>query len=281
MNIQVAEHCGFCSGVKNAIELAYTALNAHDQVAILGDLVHNETVMDELKQKGLVHVNSLEEVGDMPLLLRAHGTDTALIYAARKMGLHIIDGTCPLVTEIHRHAQELESEGRQIIVIGDKQHDEVKGIVSRLHDYCVVAQRSDLDECRLKRRTGVVIQSTQRIENVQEIVPNILTKTRDCRIINTICEPTRRNQEEIRDLAEKNDCVLVIGDSASANSKRLFIVAKSLNKNSYMVANKEEIHTDWFRSCASVGITAGASTPRNVIDSIILYIKTLSGDKQK
>jgi 4-hydroxy-3-methylbut-2-enyl diphosphate reductase len=278
MKIEIAKNCGFCSGVKNAVRLAHEALDQYGNVAVLGDLVHNKVVMDELNAKGLVHVSSLEEVGNLPLLLRAHGTDVNLMLKAREMGLNIIDGTCPLVREIHKHARELEEEGRQVVVIGDRNHDEVIGIVSRLKEPCVVESPEDMNKCKPKQRTGVVIQSTQRLENVQKILPLLLTKSRDCRIINTICEPTRRNQSEIVSLAKNNDCVLVIGDPASANSTRLYEVALTLNKRSYMVADKREIDAAWLKGCASLGITAGASTPGYLIDDIIEHINNLNGE---
>ena len=281
MKIEIAQHCGFCSGVKNAVQLAQNSLEKQGKVAILGDLVHNKVVMDELKEKGMVFVDSLDKIEDMPLLLRAHGTDVNIMRAAKEMDLNIIDATCPLVQEIHKYALELENEGRQVIVIGDREHDEVIGIVSRLHDPCIIESPENIGSCNLKQRTGVVIQSTQRIENVQNILPLLLTRSRDCRIINTICEPTRRNQTEILSLAENNDCVIVIGDPASANSKRLYDVALSLNENAYMVAGKNEINPAWLKDCASLGITAGASTPEKLIDEIVAYIKILTGDIKK
>ena len=278
MKIEIAEHCGFCSGVKNAVRLALDALDKYGNVAVLGDLVHNKIVMDDLFSKGLVWVDSLENVGKMPLLLRAHGTDVNLMLKAKEMGLNIIDGTCPLVREIHKQARELEEEGRQVIVIGDKDHDEVLGIVSRLNRPCIVESPDDIEKCTLKQRTGVVIQSTQQLENVQKILPLLLTKSHDCRIINTICEPTRRNQSEIISLAKSNDSVIVIGDRASANSTRLYEVARSLNSNSHMVTRKDDINPGWFRGCASLGITAGASTPGFLIDEIVEYIKNITGE---
>ncbi|MCD6337411.1 MAG: 4-hydroxy-3-methylbut-2-enyl diphosphate reductase [Candidatus Marinimicrobia bacterium] len=281
MKIEVAQHCGFCSGVKNAVQLAKNSLEKQKNVAVLGDLVHNKVVMDELKDNGLVFVDSLDKVGNMPLLLRAHGTDVNLIYAAKEMGLNIIDATCPLVREIHKHARELEEEGRQVIVIGDRGHDEVIGIVSRLHDPYIIESPDGVDSSKLKQRTGVVIQSTQRIENVQNILPLLLTKSCDCRIINTICEPTRRNQTEILSLAKNNDCVIVIGDPTSANSNRLFEVSRSLNEHTYMVASKEEINPIWFNDCTSLGITAGASTPGKLIEEIVAYINFSNGDNKK
>lgn len=279
MKIQIAEHCGFCSGVKNAVHMANEALNMHGKVAALGDLVHNRDVMNDLKARGLVLVDVPEDAGAMPLLLRAHGTDADLMARAQEMGLTIIDGTCPLVREIHKRARELEEEGRQVIVIGDRDHDEVIGIVSRLRNFCVVGGPDDVDACDIGSRTGVVIQSTQRLENVQKILPLLLTKSSDCRIINTICEPTRRNQQEIVTLSLNNDCVLVIGDPASANSNRLYEVARSLNDRTRMIARKEDLDPSWFKNCGSLGITAGASTPAYLIREIVETIKSLSETK--
>jgi 4-hydroxy-3-methylbut-2-en-1-yl diphosphate reductase len=281
MKIQLAEHCGFCFGVKNAVSLANKALDQYGKVAVLGDLVHNKTVMDTLRKKGLVYIRDLEEARDLPLLLQAHGTDAALIYRAEEMGLTLIDATCPLVREIHTSARELESEGRQVVVIGDHDHDEVRGIVSRLHDACIISNPAELQNCHLKQKTGVVVQSTQQFENVSEILPLILTISRDCRIINTICEPTRRNQKEVRELAENNDCVLVIGDVASANSTRLYSLVRTLNPKSYRVAKVRDIDSEWFRDCRSLGITAGASTPDELIEEILEYVQSLDGDIKK
>ncbi|MDD3095623.1 MAG: 4-hydroxy-3-methylbut-2-enyl diphosphate reductase [Candidatus Neomarinimicrobiota bacterium] len=282
MEIRLAEHCGFCFGVKRAVTLASDALEKYGRVAVMGDLVHNKKVMEKLRKRGLVYVRDLEEAAGMPLLLQAHGTAPLLIEKARKMGLKVIDATCPLVSEIHRSALELESEGRQVIVIGDRDHDEVRGIVSRLHDACVISHAPDIGEhCDIKPKCGVVIQSTQQFENVREILPILLTKSHDCRIINTICEPTRRNQKEVRELAKSNDCVLVIGDAASANSTRLFTLLQSMNPNSYRISGVEEIDSNWFRGCKTLGITAGASTPDELIDEVLQYVKSLDGDKKK
>lgn len=280
MKIQIAEHCGFCFGVKNAVTLAEQALEKYGKIAVLGDLVHNKKVMDRLRSKGLVYIKDLEAAADLPILLQAHGTEAGLVERAKKMRLTLIDATCPLVREIHESAGELEREGRQVVVIGDANHDEVRGIMSRLHNACLISSPEDVPGCRLQQKCGVVIQSTQQFENVSKILPLILTKSRDCRIINTICEPTRRNQKEVRELAANNDCVLVIGDRASANSTRLFKLVKSLNPNSHRISDPGEIDPGWFRDCRSLGVTAGASTPDELIREVLNYINALHGDKK-
>lgn len=275
MKINVAQHCGFCTGVKNAIALAENALKEYANIAVLGDLVHNKIVMDTLYSKGLVLVSSLDEIQNMPLLLRAHGTDKDLVTEALAKGIVLIDATCPLVLDIHKHAVELEKEGRQVIIIGDHQHDEVLGIRSHLQDPCIISSPQEINDCKLKQKIGVVIQSTQAIKNVQDIVAILLTKSSDCRIINTICQPTRRNQQEIQELAKNNDAILVIGDPNSANSKRLFEVAKSINKKVLLVSKPEDLDERFLQDCQSVGISAGASTPDVLIQDITNKIKHL------
>lgn len=269
MKINVAKHCGFCSGVKHAIELAESSLAQYGKIAVLGDLVHNKDVMNDLRSKGLVYIRSLGEINGMPLLLRAHGTDKDIIKESADRGIIIIDATCPLVLDIHRHAKELESENRQVIIIGDKDHDEVLGIKSYLINACVINSLEDLENCAIKQRTGVVIQSTQFIKSAQEIISVLLTKSGDCRIINTICQPTRRNQKEIQELASENDAVVVIGDPGSANSKRLAEVARSLNDKVLMISTPEELDMGFLHNCNSVGVSAGASTPDHLIQSVL------------
>ncbi len=274
MKINIAKHCGFCTGVRLAVKKAEDALEAYGSVAVTGDLVHNKVVMDALKGKGLVFVDSLTDVNNMPLLLRAHGTDKSMIEKAHQMGLTLIDATCPLVKDIHIHARELESESRQVIIIGDQKHDEIIGIRSQVSNACVLSGTEDIKKYKIQQRSGVIIQSTQNIENVKEIISVLLTKSRDCRIINTICEPTRRNQKEIRELAENNDCILIVGDSASANSKRLVEVAKSINGKACLISHPDDLNFTWLKGCTSLGISAGASTPDSLINDVVNKIKT-------
>lgn len=275
MKVNVAKNCGFCTGVRHAIELAENALLEHKNIAVLGDLVHNKIVMDKLYKKGLILVDSLDDIHDIPLLLRAHGTDRLIIKKAQEQGIHLIDATCPLVLDIHKHAIELEQEGRQVIIIGDQKHDEVMGIRSHLQDPCIISSPLEIKNCKLKQRIGIVIQSTQAIKNVQDIVAILLTKSSDCRIINTICQPTRRNQQEIQELAKNNDAILVIGDPSSANSKRLLEVAKSINEHALLISKPEDLDEHFLSDCQSVGISAGASTPDELIQDITHKIQHL------
>ena len=171
--------------------------------------------------------------------------------------------------------KKLESEGRKIIIVGDHGHDEVVGIASQVKDPIIVGTPKEAKALRKTKRAGVVSQSTQTIENVQEIINIIMTKVFDLRFVNTICFPTKRNQIQIKELAKQCDVMIVIGSFTSANSKRLTALAKARNKNSYQVTCADEIQTDWLAGAEVVGLSAGASTPDNIIDEVLAKIKEI------
>jgi len=277
MIIEVAKDAGYCFGVRDAVNLAYDASKEHGKVYMLGDIVHNEKVVDDISKAGAVVVDSLSDVPkDSSILLRAHGTKTDVMDEAQKKKLNLIDATCPLVYEIHKEVKKLSSEGRQIIVIGDHGHDEVVAIADQVDGTIVVANKEEALKLKKYKRAGVVSQSTQMIENVQEIINVLMTKVFDLHFVNTICYPTKRNHEQIKDLAVRHDIMIIIGSFTSANSKRLTEIAKKLNKNSYQVTSSSDIKKQWFDGINSVGISAGASTPDYLIDEVRVKIENIS-----
>ena len=175
----------------------------------------------------------------------------------------------------------LSKEGRKIIVIGDHGHDEVVGIASQVSDAIIVSNIEEAMELRKMKKAGVVSQSTQTIENVQKIINIIMTKVYDLNFVNTICFPTKRNQNQIKDLAKQCDVMIVIGSFTSANSKRLTLLAEEINDRSYQVTNADEIKTEWFAGAKTVGLSAGASTPDNIINDVLNKIKTISDNHEE
>ena len=221
-------------------------------------------------------VDSVENIPkDKPVLFRAHGTSVETWDNANKKNMNIIDATCPLVLEIHDEVKKLEAEGRKIIIVGDHGHDEVKGIASQVKDPIIVSSSKEALTLRKYKRAGVVSQSTQTIENVQEIINIIMTKVFDLRFVNTICFPTKRNQTQIKELAKQCDIMVVIGSFTSANSKRLTALAKERNDKSYQVTNADEINPNWFKEVEIVGVSAGASTPDKIINDVLEKIKKI------
>ena len=276
MKIIVAKDAGYCFGVRDAVDLAYETAGEDGDVYMLGHIVHNENVVNALDGAGAKVVDTLEEVPDgKPILFRAHGTSVDTWGDAKSKDMNIVDATCPLVWEIHEEVKKLESEGRKIIIVGDHGHDEVVGIASQVKDPIIVATPEEAAALRKTKRAGVVSQSTQTIENVQEIINIIMTKVFDLRFVNTICFPTKRNQTQIKELAKQCDVMIVIGSFTSANSKRLTALAKERNKNSYQVTCADDIKSDWLKNAEVVGVSAGASTPDSIIDEVLTKIKEI------
>lgn len=279
MKILIAKDAGYCFGVRDAVNLAYETAEDHGDVYMLGHIVHNENVVKDLDEAGAKVVGKLKDVPKgKPIMFRAHGTSTKVWEKAQKQNMNIIDATCPLVKEIHDEVIKLEKEGRKIIIIGDHGHDEVVGIASQIKDSIIVATPDEAQKLRKMKKAGIVSQSTQTIENVQEIINILMTKVFDLRFVNTICFPTKRNQQQLKDLSEKCDVMVVIGSFTSANSNRLTQLALERNDRSYQVTSADDLNSDWFNESDIVGITAGASTPDNIIKNVTEKIKSFSNN---
>jgi len=282
MKVLLAKDAGYCFGVRDAVSLAYETAEKEGEVYMLGHIVHNENVVTELEKTGTKVIDDLNEVPDnKPILFRAHGTVPKVWDEAEKRGINIVDATCPLVTEIHEEVRKLAAENRRIIIIGDHGHDEVNGIMEQVQDSIVVANPEEAKRLRKMKKAGVVSQSTQMIENVQDIINILMTKVFDLRFVNTICFPTRRNHEQIKSLAELSDIMIVIGSFTSANSKRLTELAKERNERTYQVTCVNDLDSDWFQQSDTVGVSAGASTPDNIIEDVVTAIKSFGKVKEE
>ena len=282
MKLIIAKDAGYCFGVRDAVNLAYETANQDGDLYMLGHIVHNENVVKDLDDAGAKVIRKLNDVPDgKPIMFRAHGTATTVWGDAQKKDMNIIDATCPLVKEIHDEVIKLEKEGRQIIIIGDHGHDEVIGIASQVKEPIIVSTPDEANQLRKMKKIGVVSQSTQTIENVQDIINILMTKVFDLRFVNTICFPTKRNQQQLKDLSEKCDAIVVIGSFTSANSKRLTQLAEERNDRSYQVTCADDLNPEWFNDSDVVGITAGASTPDNIIEDVTAKIKSFSKNLEK
>jgi len=282
MKVLLAKDAGYCFGVRDAVNLAYETAEKEGEVYMLGHIVHNENVVTELEKTGTKVIDDLNEVPDnKPILFRAHGTVPKVWDEAEKRGINIIDATCPLVTEIHEEVRKLAAENRRIIIIGDHGHDEVKCIIEQVQNSIVLANPEEAKRLRKMKKAGVVSQSTQMIENVQDIINILMTKVFDLRFVNTICFPTRRNHEQIKSLAELSDIMIVIGSFTSANSKRLTELAKERNERTYQVTCVNDLDSDWFQQSDTVGVSAGASTPDNIIKNVVTAIKSFGKVKEE
>ena len=282
MKILLAKNAGYCFGVRDAVNMAYDTAEKYGDVYMLGHIVHNENVVEDLDKAGAKVVDSLSDVPEgRPVLLRAHGTHVDVVEEAKNKKMNIVDATCPLVRDIHDEIKALENDGRKIIIIGDHGHDEVIGIASQVKNPTIVATAEEAIQLRKTKRAGVVSQSTQTIENVQDIVNILMSKVVDLRFINTICFPTKRNQEQIKELSTQCDVMFIIGSFTSANSKRLTDLSKERNKRSFQVTCASDINEKWLEDCNTVGISAGASTPDNIIDEVLNRIKEIGNVQEE
>ncbi|MFA4889049.1 MAG: 4-hydroxy-3-methylbut-2-enyl diphosphate reductase [Candidatus Omnitrophota bacterium] len=279
MKINLAKSAGFCFGVKRAIDIAYKTLACNKKVCMLGNIVHNEDVARKLEKAGIKKLQRLSCGKNKTFLIRAHGASLKITNRAGKLGYKIIDATCPMVKEIHKIARGAESLGRAVIVIGDKLHDEVQGIIGQLKKRAIVIESAEhIPWGRLKKikKASVIVQSTQNSTKAVKIVGALKTRIKDLELFNTICRPTRLKQLEMENIPLENELMIIIGSKTSANTKRLYEISKSLNKSSYWVCSKKDLRTEWFKGVNSVGITAGASTPDDTTKEIIASIKKIT-----
>ena len=270
MEINRAAHLGFCFGVKRAIDIALLTAKKTSDIYIIGDIVHNERVIQDIARAG---VHTVKDIKDVPrhahLIIKAHGLPKKIYTTAYEKNIKIIDATCPKVKDIHRKAEELEQKGYQVIVIGDKKHDEVAGILGNIKKGIVIENSKDAVNLKvhLTPKIAVVCQSTQDIENVAGIIKELVNSSRELVFFNTICEETKKRQNEVKFLAKKYDSVLVIGSKKSANTTRLYDIARKINQNTFFIHTEKNINPEWgkFKSTALIG---GASTPLEFIKKI-------------
>jgi len=279
MKINLAKSAGFCLGVKRAITIAERTAQTKRSVVMLGDIVHNEEVVKQIQKAGIKKINRLSRGHGKTLLIRAHGCSRDIFNRAKESGYEIIDATCPMVKEIHKIASGLEKQGYRIIVIGDKFHDEVQGIIGQLKSKAIVIdsiRNIPLAKIKNVKRAAVVTQSTQNLDNILEILNYLRKHVPEIKFHNTICNPTRTKQNEVKIMPKENDLMIIIGSKTSANTKRIYEISKSLNKNSYWINSGREIKGSWLKGALNIGVTAGASTPQSTIDKVIKQITSFS-----
>ncbi len=276
MKIIVAKSAGFCFGVKRAIKIALDTAGQGGRVEMLGDIVHNEDVVRQVEVAGIKKIEALGDGRGKTLLIRAHGAARGIIREAEQRGYRIVDATCPMVKEIHSIVADFDKRGLRVIIIGDALHDEVQGICGQVDRPVFVidaVEHIPWDALQGIKRAGVVVQSTKRPQSMQAIVDALRPGFEELEVCNTICQATIKRQEEIKLLPEQCDIVLVIGSRSSANTKRLYEIAHDLNPRTYWISSSGEIEPAWFDNAGSVGITAGASTPRETIDDVVQFLE--------
>ena len=274
MKVIRAEHLGMCFGVKDAIALAVETAE-RKPLTILGDLVHNETVLAELRARGIQFEQKSAKVGTRTVMVTAHGASERAMNETRQRGLNVLEATCPLVRVAHRSLAKLMGEGFHPVIIGKRDHVEVRGMTEDLKDFDVVLDKNDMVNLRQRPRFGVIAQTTQPIEKVRRLVQLIRERFRnsEVRFIDTVCQPTKQRQNAAVELARKSDVVIVIGGAHSNNTHELVRTCSQYCGRVHHVQTADDLRADWFHADDIVGITAGTSTPDTVIGEVELWLR--------
>lgn len=282
MNIIRAEHLGMCFGVRDAIALAIE----HSQNApltILGELVHNESVLAQLRARGIRIENDPAAVVTPSVMISAHGASERRIGEARARGLNVIEATCPLVHVAHRAVAMLVTEGFHPVIIGKRDHVEVRGLTEDLAEFDVVLNEVDVEQLRARAKFGIAAQTTQPIERVHELVALIRAKfpRSEVRFLDTVCQPTKQRQSAAAQLAQRCDVVVVIGGANSNNTRELVATCARHCARVHHVQSAADVRAEWFQPEDTVGITAGTSTPDVVIAGVELELHRLAVAKSE
>jgi 4-hydroxy-3-methylbut-2-enyl diphosphate reductase len=277
MKIVRAQQLGMCFGVRDAIALAFEH-GAARPLTILGDLVHNATVSAALQTAGIAVAHELADVDTRTVMVTAHGASARRIEATRARGLEVVEATCPLVHVAHRAVAALVRDGYHPIIIGRRGHVEVRGLTEDLDAFDIVASEDDVRRLAPHPRIGVAAQTTQSLEHVQRLVALIRRQfpRSEVRFIDTVCQPTKQRQQAARDLARQCDVVVVVGGADSNNTRELVKTCSGDCSRVYHVQTDADLRSDWFRDAESVGLTAGTSTPDDVVDRVEQRIRALA-----
>lgn len=277
MKVILAKQAGFCFGVKRATQLAFEAAGKDQKTYTLGPIIHSPQVVGKLEELGIRAIDSLNGLECGTIIIRSHGVEQKEIYEAQQKNLDIVDATCPFVKKAQDHVKSLSESGYGVVVVGDADHPEVQGIVSYGGEKVfVVASGEEVKTLPKMKKIGVVAQTTQSFENLKNVVSECLLRGGEIRVYNTICDATAVRQEEAKELAGRVDCMLVIGGFNSANTRRLLEVCIEIQPRTYHIETAAEINPAWFEGAGLVGVTAGASTPKWIIDEVMNKIEQLN-----
>tara|TARA_B100002049_G_scaffold72713_1_gene53319 strand:- start:256 stop:1164 length:909 start_codon:yes stop_codon:yes gene_type:complete len=277
ITVRRAEHLGMCFGVRDAINFARKKV-AEQPITVMGELVHNTSVLDDLKKRGVHFKDEPEQVETRSAMITAHGASNRLRYRAKAAGLQISDATCPLVSYAHEQIRKLSDTGYHPIIIGRRGHVEVRGLTEDLADYDVVLNEADIDTLAEYPSYGVMAQTTQPITRVRILVDYMQVRFphAEVRFVDTVCQPTKQRQQAAEELAKQSDVVLVIGGANSNNTYELAQTCSRFCRRVHHVQGPNDIRAEWFFDTDTLGITAGTSTPDQLIDAVENRVYSIS-----
>ena len=281
MEVRLAKSAGFCFGVNKAMEKVYEQIDKANGAKIYtyGPIIHNEEVVKELKAKGVEVIDSLEELQKKEkgiLIIRSHGVAKAVSDKMEEAGFTVVDATCPFVKRIHKIVDKESALGKKIIVIGNDGHPEVEGIKGWSNTPAVVIEKEEeaLEfSCKLDEKICIVSQTTFNYNKFKELVEIFQKKGYDISVVNTICNATEERQTEAKKIAAEADVMIVIGGTHSSNTRKLYEICKNECENTHFIQTLDDLNLELPKSVRLVGITAGASTPNNIIEEVQNYVR--------
>ncbi|MCQ2080246.1 MAG: 4-hydroxy-3-methylbut-2-enyl diphosphate reductase [Lachnospiraceae bacterium] len=279
MEVILANHAGFCFGVKRAVEGVYELIEQGKNIYTFGPIIHNEEVVKDLENRGVKVIDSVDELAMLKnetVVVRAHGIPKKIYKIMEDNSINCIDLTCPFVTRIHNIVSEAYEKGNNIIVIGDKDHPEVVGIMGAIDGEAhAVKDKNEISDLSLDKNIPVTIvsQTTFNINKFQELVEIIKNKGYNVNVVDTICNATKERQESAGEIASNVDVMLVIGSRTSSNTQKLFEICNSKCPHTYYIQTKDDLNFDFPKTASLVGITAGASTPNKIIEEVQNYVR--------
>lgn len=282
MEVILAEHAGFCFGVKKAVDTVYEQVEHKDKkIYTYGPIIHNEEVVKDLESKGVEVVNNVDDLSnvseDGTIVIRAHGIPRETEEKIKQKGISYVDATCPFVKRIHRIVDEESQKGRTIVITGNAKHPEVEGIVSWANGpVYVIESLEDAQKFALPVETELTLvsQTTFNYKKFKDVVEIFNGKGYNINIVNTICNATQERQAEAEKIAAEADAMIVIGGTSSSNTRKLYEICSGKCKHTYFVQTVDDLPKDFPEGIYKVGITAGASTPKNIIEEVQTYVRT-------
>lgn len=283
LEIVLADHAGFCFGVKRATEMVIElAKDSNKHLYTLGPLIHNPQVVQRLEEMGVKTIEDYSMLKEGLVLIRSHGVPPQVIKDITAQGLEVVDATCPFVKRAQGHAKRLAEDGYQVLICGDQDHPEVIGIVGSVNSNALVVKTADeLNHDKVKEKVGIIAQTTLSIQNFKDVIAKVLELAKEIKIHNTICTTTEKKQKATLDLAKKVDLMLVIGGRNSANTNRLVEICHSTGVKTYHIETASELKRDWFLEAQLIGVTAGASTPTWIIKEVLDVMNDFAEEKKE
>lgn len=276
MEVKIARTAGYCWGVRRTVDKVMEVANGRRSVVTLGPVIHNPQAVERMRERGVGMVGAIAEVADdTTVVVRTHGAVKTELDSAKERGLEVVDGTCPYVKYPQAMARRFSREGYHVVIVGDANHAEVRGVVSYAEGPCTVVKPGGPIPVIDAKKVAVLAQTTCIGAEFERVVGALALRHKEVRAANTICSDTDERQDDARQLAREVDAVVVVGGKNSANTRHLAEICRGIQPRTWHVETKDELQTEWFTGCRTVGISAGASTPDWVVEGVAERLASL------